>query len=64
LALPRMLDPKVGIELLLVNAFPPLLMGEHVTQEYIDSVWNRVQSIKRKKAQELLAKRACTDRQL
>lgn len=48
----------VGLQLLLINALPPLLRGEHMLAEQIESLKRRVQTIKRTKAQELLAKRA------
>lgn len=47
----------VGIQLLLMNTLGPLLRGERVTAEQLDSLLRQVQSTKAKKAQELLNKR-------
>ena len=52
----RTLTELVGIELLLINALPPLLRGERMPQEQIEALWKQVQTIKRRKAQELLIK--------
>ena len=48
----------VGLQLLLMNALPPLLRGEHVPAEQVQQLTKRVQAIKGTKAAELLAKRA------
>jgi hypothetical protein len=48
----------VGIQLLLINAIAPLIRGDRLTAEQLDAVLKRVQSIKSRKAQELLEKRA------
>jgi len=51
----------VGIQLLLMNTLGPLLRGERLTAEQLDSVLRQVQSAKARKAQELLAKRLSTE---
>lgn len=48
----------VGIQLLLINTIAPLIRGDRLTAEQLDAVLKRVQSIKSRKAQELLEKRA------
>ena len=48
----------VGLQLLLMNALPPLLRGEHMLAEQVEQLRRHVQAIKRAKAEELLAKRA------
>jgi len=48
----------VGIQLLLINTIAPLIRGERLTAEQLDAVLRRVQSIKSRKAQEVLEKRA------
>lgn len=48
----------VGIQLLLINTIAPLIRGDRLTAEQLDAVLRRVQSIKSRKAQELLEKRA------
>jgi hypothetical protein len=50
----------VGIQLLLINTIAPLIRGDRLTAEQLDAVLKRVQSIKSRKAQELLEKRAST----
>ena len=52
----RTLTELVGIELLLINALPPLLRGERIPQERIEALWKQVQTTKGRKAQELLGK--------
>jgi hypothetical protein len=47
----------VGIQLLLMNTLGPLIRGEKTTPEHLEAVFRQVQSIKRRKAQELLNKR-------
>ena len=47
----------VGVQLLLMNTLGPLLRGERLTAEQLDSVFRQVQSIKVRKAQEILNKR-------
>jgi hypothetical protein len=48
----------VGLQLLLMNTLPALLRGERMPSEQVQAIKNQVQAIKRRKAQELLAKRA------
>ena len=48
----------VGVQLLLINTIAPLIRGDRLTPEQLDAVLRRVQSIKSRKAQELLEKRA------
>jgi len=48
----------VGVQLLLMNTIAPLIRGERLTAEQLETVLRQVQSIKARKAQELLAKRA------
>lgn len=48
----------VGIQLLLINTIAPLIRGDRLTAEQLDAVLKSVQSIKSRKAQELLEKRA------
>jgi hypothetical protein len=50
----------VGIQLLLMNALGPLLRGERLTAEQLDAVLRQVQSVKARKAHELLTKRLST----
>lgn len=52
----------VGVQLLLMNTLGPLLRGEQMTAEQLDSVLRQVQSIKARKAQELLNKRFTQER--
>jgi hypothetical protein len=52
----RILTELVGIELLLINALPPLLRGERIPQERVEALWKQVQTTKARKAQELLGK--------
>ena len=52
----RTLTELVGIELLLINALPPLLRGERIPQERVEALWKQVQTTKGRKAQELLGK--------
>ena len=52
----RTLTELVGIELLLINALPPLLRGERIPQERVEALWKQVQASKGRKAQELLGK--------
>lgn len=54
----RTLTELVGIELLLINALPPLLRGERIPQERVEALWKQVQTTKGRKAQELLGKQA------
>ena len=54
----RTLTELVGIELLLINALPPLLRGERIPQERVEALWKQVQTTKGRKAQELLVKQA------
>ena len=53
----------VGIQLLLMNTLGPLIRGERMTAEYLDTVLRQVQSTKARKAQELLARRASIGRE-
>jgi len=48
----------VGLQLLLMNTLPALLRGDHIPAEQVVSINKQVQAMKRRKAQELLAKRA------
>jgi hypothetical protein len=48
----------VGLQLLLMNTLPALLRGDHMPAEQVVSINKQVQATKRRKAQELLAKRA------
>ena len=48
----------VGLQLLLMNTLPALLRGDHMPAEQVVTIKNQVQATKRRKAQELLAKRA------
>lgn len=48
----------VGLQLLLMNTWSPLLRGEHMPAEKVEAVKRHVQAIKRVKAEELLARRA------
>ena len=48
----------VGVQLLLINTTAPLIRGDRLTPEQLDAVLRQVQSIKSRKAQELLEKRA------
>jgi hypothetical protein len=52
----RTLTELVGIELLLINALPPLLRGERIPQERVEALWKQVQTTKGRKAQQLLGK--------
>jgi hypothetical protein len=52
----RTLTELVGIELLLINALPPLLRGERIPQERVEALWKQVQTTKARKSQELLGK--------
>jgi mobilization protein NikA len=54
----RTLTELVGIELLLINALPPLLRGERIPQERVEALWKQVQTTKGRKALELLGKQA------
>jgi hypothetical protein len=54
----------VGIQLLLMNTLGPLLRGERLTAEQLDTVLRQVQSAKARKAQELLAKRSTEERRI
>jgi mobilization protein NikA len=47
----------VGVQLLLMNTLGPLLRGERMTADELNTVFRQVQSIKSRKAQELLNKR-------
>jgi len=51
----------VGIQLLLMNTLGPLIRGERMTAEHLNAVLRQVQSIKARKAQELLSKRLNTE---
>ena len=51
----------VGIQLLLMNTLGPLIRGERMTAEHLNAVLRQVQSIKERKAQELLRKRLNTE---
>ena len=53
----RTLTELVGIELLLINALPPLLRGDRMPQERVESLWKQVQTTKGRKAQQLLLRR-------
>jgi hypothetical protein len=53
----------VGIQLLLMNTLGPLLRGDRLTAEQLDAVLRQVQSMKARKAQELLTKRLSTEEQ-
>ena len=57
----RTLTELVGIELLLINALPPLLRGERIPQERVEALWKQVQTTKGRKAQELLGKQPNTE---
>src|SRR6185437_4726043 len=48
----------IGLELLLMNTLPALLRGDRMPAEQILTIKNQVQATKRRKAQELLARRA------
>ncbi len=48
----------VGLQLLLINTLPALLRGDRMPAEQVVTIKNQVQATKRRKAQELLAKRA------
>ena len=48
----------VGLQLLLMNTLPALLRGDHMPAEQVVTIKNQVQATKRRKAQEILAKRA------
>src|SRR4029079_3567139 len=52
----RTLTELVGIELLLINALPPLLRGERIPQDRVEALWKQLQATKARKAQELLGK--------
>jgi hypothetical protein len=52
----RTLTELVGVELLLINALPPLLRGERIPQDRVEALWKQVQTTKGRKAQELLGK--------
>jgi hypothetical protein len=52
----RTLTELVGIELLLINALPPLLRGERIPQERVEALWKQVQTTKGRKAHELLGR--------
>jgi len=47
----------VGIQMLLMDAFDPILRGEKMTQEQLAALYRRVQTTKVGRAQELLVKR-------
>jgi|GEM_PF-909333 len=47
----------IGVQLLLMNALGPLLRGERLSQEQLETLWKQVQTTKGRKAQELLVKR-------
>jgi hypothetical protein len=47
----------VGIQLLLMNTLGPLIRGERMTADHLNAVLRQVQSVKARKAQELLSKR-------
>ena len=47
----------VGIQMLLMSAFDPLLRGEKMVQEQLAALYRRVQTTKATRAQELLDKR-------
>jgi hypothetical protein len=51
----------VGIQLLLINTLGPLIRGERMSAEHLDTVFRQVQSIKARKAHELLNKRRTTE---
>jgi hypothetical protein len=51
----------VGIQLLLMNTLGPILRGERVTAEQLETLLRQVQSTKARKAQELLTKRQNTE---
>ena len=51
----------VGIQLLVMNTLGPLIRGERMTPEHLNAVLRQVQSIKARKAQELLSKRLNTE---
>ena len=57
----RTLTELVGIELLLINALPPLLRGERIPQERVEALWKQVQTTKGRKAQELLGKQPTSE---
>ena len=48
----------VGIQLLLMNALEPLLLGEKLPRERVLAIFREVQSTKPGRARELLARRA------
>ena len=47
----------VGIQMLLINTLGPLIRGERMTADHLNTVLRQVQSTKARKAQELLTKR-------
>ena len=46
----------VGIQMLLMNTFEPLLRGDRIAQEHLKMLVRQLQTTKAAKAQELLAK--------
>jgi len=48
----------VGVQLLLMNAFEPLLLGEKLPRERVLAIFREVQNTKPGRARELLARRA------
>jgi hypothetical protein len=48
----------VGLQMLLMNAFDPLLRGETRTPDQVANLFRQVQATKAARAQELLAKRS------
>jgi len=57
----RTVTELVGIELLLINALPPLLRGERMPPERVETLLKQVQATKSRKAQELLAKQTTSE---
>ena len=47
----------VGIQMLLMNALEPLLLGEKIAPEQLTALYRRIQTTKATQARELLAKR-------
>jgi hypothetical protein len=48
----------VGLQMLLMDAFEPLLRGDKLAQEQVKNLFRQVQTTKAARAQELLAKRS------
>lgn len=48
----------VGLQMLLMDTLEPLLRGDKLAQEQVNTIFRKVQATKAAKAQELLAKRS------